>query len=398
MSSPEKERGQRRNVALLALCQGMLLTNGVTQVAVTGLVGLKLAPDLRLATLPATTYVLGAAAATLPAAFLMKRYGRRFGFMLGACFGILGGFVSATAVWTQSFLLLCLGTICAGIYNAIGQQYRFAAADAVDVTWKSKAISLTLAGGILGGIVGPALSTVSRDLLQPTYVATYLTLAGFAFLALLVASRLDIPQLTATQQHAAGRPLREIARQPAFVVAVLSAACGYGVMNLLMTATPIAMDMCRHPFAEAAFVLEWHVIGMFAPSFFTGAIIRRFGIAPVLAAGAALMLGCIGVALSGLSVMHFWWALFLLGVGWNFLYIGGTALLTETHRPEERAKVQGGNDFVIFAVQGITALGSGALVTGSGWMTLNVFALPAVAVTALAIALWWRHTGGRISR
>jgi MFS family permease len=159
MSSPEKERGQRRNVALLALCQGMLLTNGVTQVAVTGLVGLKLAPDLRLATLPATTYVLGAAAATLPAAFLMKRYGRRFGFMLGACFGILGGFVSATAVWTQSFLLLCLGTICAGIYNAIGQQYRFAAADAVDVRWKSKAISLTLAGGILGGIVGPALST-----------------------------------------------------------------------------------------------------------------------------------------------------------------------------------------------------------------------------------------------
>lgn len=394
MSSPEKERGQRRNVALLALCQGMLLTNGVTQVAVTGLVGLKLAPDLRLATLPATTYVLGAAAATLPAAFLMKRYGRRFGFMLGACFGILGGFVSATAVWTQSFLLLCLGTICAGIYNAIGQQYRFAAADAVDVTWKSKAISLTLAGGILGGIVGPALSTVSRDLLQPTYVATYLTLAGFAFLALLVASRLDIPQLTATQQHAAGRPLREIARQPAFVVAVLSAACGYGVMNLLMTATPIAMDMCRHPFAEAAFVLEWHVIGMFAPSFFTGAIIRRFGIAPVLAAGAALMLGCIGVALSGLSVMHFWWALFLLGVGWNFLYIGGTTLLTETYRPEEKAKAQGVNDFLVFAVQGVTSLASGVLITGEGWNTLNLIAIPAVAVTALATAaLWLRRTG-----
>jgi MFS family permease len=395
MSSTEKERGQRRNVALLALCQGLLLTNGVTQVAVTSLVGLKLAPDIRLATLPATTYVLGAAAATLPAAFLMKRYGRRFGFMLGACLGILGGFVSATAVWTQSFPLLCLGTICAGIYNAIGQQYRFAAADAVDATWKSKAISLTLAGGILGGIVGPALSTVSRDFLQPTYVATYLTLAGFAFLALLVASRLAIPPLSATQQHAAGRPLREIARQPAFVVAVLSAACGYGVMNLLMTATPIAMDMCRHPFADAAFVLEWHVIGMFAPSFFTGGIIRRIGIAPVLLTGAALMLGCIGIALSGLSVMHFWWALFLLGVGWNFLYIGGTALLTETHRPEERAKVQGSNDFVIFAVQGITALGSGALVTGSGWMTLNVFALPVVAITAIAIALWWRDTSGR---
>jgi MFS family permease len=398
MSPTNNERCQRRNVALLALCQGLLLTNGVTQVAVTGLVGLKLAPDLRLATLPATTYVLGAAAATLPAAFLMKRYGRRFGFMLGACIGILGGLVSAAAVWSQSFLLLCLGTICAGIYNAIGQQYRFAAADAVDATWKSKAISLTLAGGILGGIVGPALSTVSRDLLQPTYVATYLTLSGFAFLALLVASRLTIPPLSATLQHAAGRPLREIARQPAFVVAVLSAACGYGVMNLLMTATPIAMDMCRHPFAEAAFVLEWHVIGMFAPSFFTGAIIRRVGIAPVLLTGAALMLGCIGIALSGLTVMHFWWALFLLGVGWNFLYIGGTTLLTETHRPAERAKVQGSNDVVIFAVQGITALGSGALVTGSGWMTLNILALPAVTITALAIGLWWRDTSRRTAR
>jgi predicted MFS family arabinose efflux permease len=389
MPAANARRSQHRNIAVLALCQGLLLTNGVTLIAVNGLVGLRLASNPQLATLPVTAYVLGAALATLPAAFLMKHRGRRAGFMTGSSLGIVGGLIGALAVWEQNFWLLCLATMFSGSYNAFGQQYRFAAADAAELSWKGKAISLTLAGGILGGIIGPELSKHTRDLLQPTFMATYAALAGFALLSLLVVSRLQIPALSSAQQHARGRPMGEIARQPAFIVAVLAAACGYGVMNLLMTATPIAMDMCRHPFSDAAFVLEWHVIGMFAPSFFTGDLIKRYGVLNVLAVGAGLMFACIGIALAGTSVMHFWWALLLLGVGWNFLYIGGTTLLTETYRPEEKAKVQGGNDFVVFAVQGITSLSSGVLITGEGWATLNYWALPAVAVTALATAIWW---------
>jgi MFS family permease len=388
MAAAEARR-QHRNVALLALCQGLLLTNGVTLIAVNGLVGLRLADNPRLATLPLTAYVLGAALTTLPAAFLMKHHGRRAGFMTGSGLGILGGLLGALAVWQQSFWLLCLATLFSGGYNAFGQQYRFAAADAVEPSWKSKAISLTLAGGILGGIVGPELSKYTRELMMPSFMATYATLAGFALVSLLLASRLQIPALTSAQQHARGRSMREIARQPAFVVAVVAAACGYGVMNLLMTATPIAMDMCRHPFADTAFVLEWHVIGMFAPSFITGNLIKRWGIQNVLMAGAMLMFGCIAIALADTSVMHFWWALLLLGVGWNFLYIGGTALLTETYQPEEKAKVQGGNDFLIFVVQGVTSLSSGVLITSQGWQTVNYWALPAVAVTALTTAVWW---------
>jgi len=389
MSPADTLAGQRRNIGLLALCQGLLLTNGVTLVAVNGLVGITLASDPRLATLPVTTYVLGAALATLPASFLMKHHGRRAGFMTGSSLGILGGLLGALAVWQQSFWLLCLGTLFSGAYNAFGQQYRFAAADIADLSWKGKAISLTLAGGILGGVIGPELSKHTRDLMQPTFLATYATLAAFALLSLLLVSRLRIPALNSEQRHATGRPMSVIARQPAFIVAVLAAACGYGVMNLLMTATPIAMDMCRHPFSDAAFVLEWHVIGMFAPSFFTGGLIKRHGVLNILAVGTLLMFACVAIALAGTSVMHFWWALLLLGVGWNFLYIGGTTLLTETYRPEERAKVQGGNDFLVFAVQGVTSLSSGVLITHEGWAMLNYWALPALAVTAIATLRWW---------
>jgi len=384
------------NVALLAACQGLLLTNGVTVVAVTGLAALALAGDARLATVPLTSYVIGGALTSLPAAFFMKRFGRRAGFMLGALLGMIGPLLAAQALISGSFALLCLGTAFSGAYNAFGQQYRFAAADAVEPNWKSRAISLTLAGGILGGIIGPESGKLTRDLLQPAFLASYLTLAGFAFFALLISSRLAIPPLAASQQQVGGRPLGEILRQPATVVAVLAAACGYGVMNLLMTATPLAMDLCSHPFNDAAFVIEWHVIGMFAPSFFTGHLLKRFGIPRMLLVGAGLMLACIAIAIAGNSVLHFWAALLLLGVGWNFLFIGGTTLLTETYRPEERAKVQGSNDFIIFSIQGITSLSSGLLVNSQGWETLNWLALPGVLVTAIATALWMvkgRQTG-----
>lgn len=381
----------RKNIALLAAAQALLLTNGITLIAINGLLGLQLAADKRLATLPITTYVIGGAFATLPAAFFMKRFGRRAGFMLGAGMGMFGAALSAFAVSIGSFWLLCLGTVFAGIYNAFGQQYRFAAADAAPLDWKGKAISLTLAGGILGGVIGPEVGKFTRGLLEPTYLASYGALIGFAALSMLIASRLEIPPLSVSEQKAVGRPWRVIARQPAFVVAVLAASCGYGVMNLLMTATPLAMDICGLPFADAAFVLQWHVIAMFAPSFFTGDLIKRFGVLNILVIGAALMFVCIGIALSGTTLMHFWWALVLLGLGWNFLFIGGTTLLTSTYRPEEKAKVQGSNDFIVLGVQGLTSLSSGVLITSSGWAQLNSYALPLVAMTALASALLWLY-------
>ena len=376
----------KRNVGLLAGCQALLLCNAVTLIAVNGLAGAKLAPTPALATLTVTGYVIGTALTTLPASAFMKRYGRRAGFMLGALLGILGGITCATAVTIGSFWLLCFGTLCAGTYNAFGLQYRFAAADMAPADWKPKAISLTLAGGIVGGFIGPWAGKISRDLWAVEFAATYATLSVFAVVALLIASRLRVPEMAGGTQAGSGRPLPVIARQPAFVVAVLAAALGYGTMNLLMAATPLAMDICGLPFGDAAFVLQWHVLGMYGPSFFTGGLIKRFGVLAILMAGVVLMVACLALALSGVTLMHFWGALFILGVAWNFLYIGGTTLLTETYRPEERAKVQGSNDFMVFGVQAVSSVSAGALVLGGGWTTLNLYAIPAVIVIAIAVS------------
>ncbi len=381
----------RRNVALLAGCQALLLCNGVTLIAVNGLAGARLAPTPLLATLTVTGYVIGTALMTLPASFFMKRYGRRAGFIVGALLGILGGLTCAAAVAVGSFWLLCFGTFCAGTYNAFGLQYRFAAADMAPADWKPKAISWTLAGGILGGFIGPWAGKLTRDVWSVEFAATYASLSVFAVVALAIASRLRVPEMVDAGQQDSGRPLSAIARQPAFAVAVLAAALGYGTMNLLMAATPLAMDICGLPFADAAFVLQWHVLGMYGPSFFTGGLIKRFGVLRILATGVVLMLVCIALALSGVTLMHFWWALFLLGVGWNFLYIGGTSLLTETYAPAERAKVQGSNDFAVFGVQALSSVSAGALVLGGGWHTLNLYAIPVVLAIGLAIAALMLH-------
>ena len=387
----------RRNVALLAGCQALLLCNGVTLIAVNGLAGARLAPTPLLATLTVTGYVIGTALMTLPASFFMKRYGRRAGFIVGALLGILGGLTCAAAVTIGSFWLLCFGTFCAGTYNAFGLQYRFAAADMAPSDWKPKAISWTLAGGIVGGFVGPWAGKITRDIWSAEFAATYASLSVFAVVALAIASRLRVPEMADAGQQDSGRPLAAIARQPAFAVAVLAAALGYGTMNLLMAATPLAMDICGLPFADAAFVLQWHVLGMYGPSFFTGSLIKRFGVLKILSAGVVLMLACIALALSGVTLMHFWWALFLLGVGWNFLYIGGTSLLTETYAPAERAKVQGSNDFTVFGVQAVSSVSAGALVLGGGWHTLNLYAIPVVLAIGLGVAalvLHRRRTAG----
>ncbi|MBI2291672.1 MAG: MFS transporter [Betaproteobacteria bacterium] len=378
----------QKNVALLSACQGLLLTNNSILIATHALVGYALAADKALATLPLTAYIIGAALTTMPASLLMRRLGRRTGFTLGAAFGIAGALICAWAAFAHHFWLLCAGALVLGVYNATGQYYRFAAADSASADFKSKAISLVLAGGIVGGILGPETSKISKDFfVQAAFAGSYLSLGVFCLLAIGLILLIDIPPLTVAERKESGRPLTAIARQPAFLVAVLSAVVGYGVMNLLMTATPLAMVACQHPFSDAAFVIQWHVIAMFAPSFFTGTLIKRFGVVNVMLTGVALNLGCIAVALAGLEVAHFWGAMVLVGVGWNFMFIGGTTLLTECHTPSERGKVQGANDLAIFLTMIATSLSSGLLFTLQGWELMNQLAVPFLLLTGIAM-LW----------
>lgn len=375
----------RRNVALLSACQAMLMTNNSTLIAINGLAGLALAPHVSLATLPVTGWIVGSALTTMPASLYMKRVGRQAGLIRGASVGIAGALVCALALWLQSFWLLCAGTLVFGTYNAFGQYYRFAAADAATPEFRATAISLVLAGGLVGGILGPTTSRLTVDLVGPRFTGAYLALIAFALVTMAVLSRIRIPDPGAGEQAAAGRPLSSIAAQPKFIVAVLAGAIGYGVMNFLMTSTPIAMGVCGHPYGDAAFVISAHVVAMFAPSFVTGSLIRRLGVLPLMSAGALLNLGAIAIALSGIAVANFWWSLVLLGVGWNFLYVGGTTLLTESYRPEERAKAQGANESAIFAMMAVSSLASGMIVTSAGWDKVNLAALPLVFVVLAAI-------------
>jgi len=385
----------KKNVAVLAACQALLFTNNSTAIALNGLAGYALAANKALATLPVTAWVIGGALSTLPASLLMKRIGRRSGFTVGALTGMVGAAICSFALYLESFWLFCFGTMVFGVYNAAAQYYRFAAADVASADFKAKAISLVLAGGLVGGIVGPETSKFTVDLLQTHYLGAYLSLIGFLVLVVLALQWLDIPVPVAAAHKESTRPLGQIMAQPVFVVAVLAAAGAYGVMNLLMTATPLAMGLCGHPYAAAATVIGWHVIGMFGPSFFTGSLIKRFGVLQVMAAGALVLYVVVAIALSGVSVAHFWFALLLLGVGWNFLYIGGTTLITEACTPPERAKTQGANDLIIFAVMAASSFGSGLLLEKSGWQMLNYLALP--FVTAAAIAVLWLLARRRVA-
>lgn len=387
---------EKRNVALLCATQALLFTNNTILIAINGLAGYALATDKSLATLPVTAYVVGAALTTLPVSHLMRRFGRVNGFSLGTMIGIIGALICGYAVYSHSFWTLCLGTLVMGIYNASGQYYRFAAADVASTDFKSKAISLVMAGGLVGGVLGPQTSKLTKDILPAEFLGSYLALIGFCVIALTLQRMMNIPRLTAAEQKDQGRPLAEIARQPAFMVAVMSATVGYGVMNLLMTATPLAMASCNHPFSDAAFVIQWHVIAMFAPSFFTGALIKRFGVRAILFSGVLLSLGCVAIALQGVAVMHFWAALILIGVGWNFMYVGGTTLLTETHAPAEKAKVQGANDMAIFITMAISSASSGWLFSARGWEIMNYSAIPFLLITGMAILFLGRS--GRVVR
>ena len=371
---------------LLTLCQGLFLTNNVTFIAINGLVGLSLAPTAWMATLPITGYVAGGALFAGLVARHQRAWGRRRAFQAGLCVAIVSTALCAYAAVSRNFGLLVAATVLAGYYNANAGLYRFAATEIVAPAFKERAISWVLAGGIIGAVAGPNLASATRDALPVAFAGAYAALVAVALLALVVLSFIRFPPLPLPSAARPGRPLREIARQPVFIVAVLGCALGYGVMNLLMAATPIAMSQCAHPFKSTALVLEWHVLGMFVPSFFTGSLIRRFGCLPVMASGVLLNLVCIAVALSGVDLMSFTLALLALGIGWNFLFIGGTTLFTEAYRPEEKTRAQAAMDTVIFTTMALTSFSSGALVTTSGWSYLNLGSIAPVLLAAAALA------------
>jgi MFS family permease len=385
----------RKTVLLLAGCQALAMTSMSVLATTSAIIGNMLAANKALSTLPVALQQTGMMCATIPAALLMARIGRRGGFWTGAALGVTGGVVAGLAVWVASFPLFCCGTLLVGSSNGFAQQYRFAAAELADERFRARAISLVLAGGVVSGIFGPETAKWSRDLFAPVLFAgcfAMVVVLQLGAAALLAFVKLPPPPRGALR--GGGRPLSQIVRQPLFIVALLCGMVGNGVMALVMTATPIAMIGCGFEFTDAAFVIQWHILGMYGPSFFTGHLISRFGLPTILLAGAALLLACCGINLAGIAEGNFWAANALLGVGWNFLFIGATTLLTRAYRPEERAKVQALNDFTIFGTATLSSFSSGALLVGFGWTMVQLTVMPFVAVAAAAI-LWLRWSAAR---
>lgn len=378
-----------RNLILLALCQGLFLTNNITFIAINGLVGFSLAPFSWMATLPVMGYVIGGAVSTVPVSRIQERFGRKPSFLIGIAVAIVSSLLCLLAATTKNFPLLVTATFIAGFYQANGHLYRFAAAELAGPSGKEKAVSWVLAGGILGAIAGPNIAAATKDAFEVPFAGAYLSLTAVGLVAVAVMSFIRFPALPKTQPSLdeAARPLKVIIGQPLFILATLGAALGYGVMNLLMAATPLAMQTCGFPFKDAALVLEWHVIGMFAPGFFTGHLIQRYGAITIMTVGVLLNILCIGIALTGVELHQFLIALFVLGVGWNFLFTASTTLSLKTYRPSEKDRAQATINLAVFSTMVLTSFGSGALVTTQGWAYLNVGSL--IPMGLMGIALLW---------
>ncbi len=389
MSATAETNGDRRaksNVMRLAVAQALAGANASVVFATGAIIGSTLSPDPGLTTVPISVFVVGMAVGTLPVGSLSRRYGRRAAFMAGGGCGVLAGLVGAYALLLQSFPLYCLATLFAGLYGSVVQSFRFAAADGASPEFRAKALSWVMAGGVFAGVLGPQLVTWTMDLWSPNlFVVSYLAQAVVALVAVAVLFGVDLPR-SAPADLARGRPLPAIIRQPRFIVAVICGVVSYTLMNLVMTSAPLAMRMCGLPLSASNWAIQWHVVAMYAPSFFTGSLIARFGAQRIVAAG-LLSTGCAAVTgLSGLSALHFSAGLILLGLGWNFGFVGASALVLETHRPEERNKVQAFNDFLVFGLTAMGSFWSGHLLVTFGWAAVNWVVFPPITL-ALAVLL-----------
>ncbi len=367
------------------------MTSNMLVMTSSALVGYSIATDKSLATLPLALQFLATMAATIPASMLMKRVGRKLGFLLGAGIWAAGAGLSIHAIFAADFVLFCVGAALIGAFNAFALYYRFAAADVASEAFRSRAISYVMAGGVLASIIGPELAKGTVDLFAPVlFAGVYACILVLAALTVGLLLLMDIPAPSAEEWRRKGRPILEIMRQPVFIVAVLGGMIGYGVMSLVMVATPLAMVACSLAFDDTAFVIQWHALGMWAPAFFTGHLIRRFGTTTVMLAGAVLAVGAVVSNLSGTDIANFWVGLVLLGIGWNFLFVGSTTLLTEVYTPDERAKTQAVNDFFVFGTVSVAALSSGALNHAFGWQAVNASVLPLIGVVVGAL-VWLRR-------
>ena len=382
----------KKNVLLLVATQAMMMTGGSLLITTSALVGFRLSPDKSLATLPLALQMLASMLTSIPASLLMQRIGRRAGFLTGNALGLAGATLATYAIVHNSFVLFACAAALSGMFTGFGSYYRFAAADAASEEYKSRAISWVLAGGVVAAIVGPNLAHWTSDWLSAVFAGSYLALTGIMMLSMITLLFLNIPPPPVSAQHG-GRRIGELVRQPAFAVAILGGALGYAVMALVMTATPLAMHDHTHGFGDTAFVIEWHVLGMFAPSFFTGHLIRRFGVVNIMLTGVVLDGLCVTINLSGTSLNHFWLALTLLGVGWNFLFIGATTLLTEAYLPAEKGRAQALKDFLVFSAAAAGVLSAGSLQHHFGWQTVNYGVMPLITVmgTALIWLTWSRR-------
>lgn len=376
---------ETRNVLLLASTQALFQTVSVMVMTLSGLVGLQLATDKSLATLPIAMMMVAAAATMIPASMFMQRFGRKTGFLLGTVLGCAAGLTAAGAIWLHNFWLFVFANMLVGGYQGFAQYYRFAAADIASADFKSRAISWVIAGGVVAALAGPNIARVTQGVGPVPFMAAYLVLFAVSVLALLIVTRINIPPVVVSEVHGPARPLLEIMRQPVFLTALIGSSVGYAVMIMVMTATPLAMQMCGQSLGSSATVIQWHVLGMFVPSFFTGNLIRRYGVLTIMSIGIMLLAGHVSIALTGIEFLHFLSGLILLGVGWNFLFIGGTTLLTEAYRPTERAKAQAAHDFLMFGAVSLASFSAGGLLNAWGWRSVNLTVLPFLGMALIAV-------------
>lgn len=389
----------RGNVVRLAAAQALTGANSAVIFATGSIVGATLAPDMSLATVPLSMYVVGLAAGTLPTGAISRRFGRRWAFVVGTGLGTLTGLIGSFAILHASFALFCLATFLGGLYGSVAQSYRFAAADGASAAYRPKAVSWVMAGGVFAGVLGPQLVQWTMDIWSPYLFAfSFLVQAAVALVAMGIVAGVDMPKPAPADLHG-GRPLLTIVTQPRFVAAALCGVIAYPMMNLVMTSAPLAMKMCGLSLSDSNFGIQWHIVAMYGPSFFTGALIARFGAPKIVAAGLLLEAGAAGIGLSGITAMHFWATLIVLGVGWNFSFIGASTLVLETHRPQERNKVQAFNDFLVFGMMAIGSFSSGQLLANYGWSAVNMVVFPPVAIglVALSLASWARRRRARVA-
>ena len=377
----------RANVVRLAAAQALTGANSAVIFATGSIVGATLAPDISLATVPLSMYVVGLAAGTLPTGAISRRYGRRVAFIIGSACGVMTGLLGSAAILRGSFVLFCCATFLGGLYGAVSQSYRFAAADGASAAYRPKALSWVMAGGVFAGVLGPQLVQWTMGIWLPYLFAfSFVVQALVALIAMAILSGVDAPRPAASDLHG-GRPLRDIVRQPRFIAAAICGIVSYPMMNLVMTSAPLAMRICGLSVSDSNFGIQWHIVAMYGPSFFTGALIARFGAPLVVAAGLLLEAGAATIGLTGITAMHFWATLIVLGVGWNFGFVGASALVLETHRPQERNKVQAFNDFLVFGMMAIGSFSSGQLLANYGWSAVNMVVYPPVLLGLMVLTV-----------